>query len=105
KMRPEFLMSRGDSNLSAGELAPPGIYVVVHHDPPHLTPHEILIETPTILPRCKSCFDVRYSFKAPLPPPLEHGDVLRAERDLRSMTEITNRLVAASRKLLDRDER
>ena len=51
------------SNLPAGSLASPGIYIVSHFDPAHATPHEIVIEAEIILPRCKFCSNVRFSWK------------------------------------------
>jgi hypothetical protein len=48
-----------DSNLPAGSLAEPGIYVVSHLGPVHVAPHEVIIRRPMILPtvRYAATFD------------------------------------------------
>jgi hypothetical protein len=61
-----------DSNLSAGSLAEPGIYVVSHRV--HVVPHEVIIRRPMILPHCKVCGDVRFSWKCSLPQDIEESD-------------------------------
>jgi len=49
-------------DLPAGAECPAtGIYVVTHRNPPHALPHEVLIAAPSVLPRCKTCADVRFS--------------------------------------------
>jgi hypothetical protein len=49
-------------DLPAGAQCPAtGIYVVTHRNPPHALPHEVLIAAPSVLPRCKTCADVRFS--------------------------------------------
>jgi hypothetical protein len=101
-MQSELQSHAADSNLPTGELAAPGIYVVAHCDPPHREPHEILIEKEIILPACHLCLDVRFSFKSPIPPRLEHTGSFRMEMDVEAMFESTTRLVADSRRLLDR---
>jgi hypothetical protein len=54
------------SNLPAGAQAPmPGIYVVSHYQPSHAMPHEIMIPTTMILPKCRDCVGVRFSFRSP----------------------------------------
>jgi hypothetical protein len=63
-----------DSNLLAGSLAEPGIYVVSHLDPVHVAPHEVIIRRPRILPRCKTCSNVRFSRKRLLPQDIEESD-------------------------------
>jgi hypothetical protein len=60
------------SNLSAGSLAEPGIYVVSHRV--HVVPHEVIIRRPMILPHCKICGNVRYSWKCSLPQDIEESD-------------------------------
>jgi hypothetical protein len=101
-MRVELSASFGSFSLAQGELAQPGIYVVVHRAPHHRTPHEILIEKPTALPPCNSCLGVRFNFKSQLPVRLEHSGMFRMQLDLDAMVETTNRLIAESRKILSR---
>jgi hypothetical protein len=60
------------SNLSAGSLAEPGIYVVSHRV--HAVPHEVIIRRSMILPHCKICGNVRYSWKCSLPQDIEEND-------------------------------
>ena len=49
-------------DLPAGAECPvTGIYAVTHRNPPHALPHEVLIAAPSVLPRCKTCADVRFS--------------------------------------------
>jgi hypothetical protein len=61
-----------DSNLSAGSLAEPGIYVVSHRV--HAVPHAVFIRRPMILPHCKICGDVRFSWQCSLPQDIEESD-------------------------------
>jgi hypothetical protein len=58
-----------DSNLSAGAWAEPGIYVVSHTV--HAISHEVIISRPMVLPHCKVCGNVRFSWKCSLPQEIE----------------------------------
>jgi hypothetical protein len=58
----ELLTHQKTSDLPAGAECPvTGIYVVTHRNPTHAGPHEVLIATPAVLPRCKICASVRFS--------------------------------------------
>jgi hypothetical protein len=63
-----------DSNLSAGSLAEPGIYVDSHRGPAHVVPYEVIIGRPMILPHGKKCGNVRFSRKCSLPRDIEASD-------------------------------
>ena len=63
-----------DSNLPAGSLAEPGIYVVSHLGPVPVALHEVIIRRPMILPHCKICSNVRFSRKYSLPQDIEESD-------------------------------
>jgi len=67
-----------DSNLPPGtEVRQTGTYVVMHRNPSHAPAHEVLIVTPTILPACNGCADVRFSFKEPIPIAIEHHEFFK----------------------------
>jgi hypothetical protein len=59
--------SRNTSALPAGAYAEPGIYVVVHREPAHIVPHEVMVAEATLLPKCRFCANVRFSLKSPTP--------------------------------------
>jgi hypothetical protein len=66
------------SNLRPGDDVPlAGIYVVSHNQPPHAAPHEVLISKLAILPRCKNCLRVRFSFRCPPTQPIEENEFFR----------------------------
>jgi hypothetical protein len=54
------------SNMRPGDFCASGIYVVSHRNPDHAVPHEILIASDRVLPRCSDCDEVRFSFKCAL---------------------------------------
>ena len=66
-------------NLRPGDFCSPGIYVVNHREPTHKLPHEVLITTEMILPRCKECAEVRFSFKCAPPRRIEECKFLVVE--------------------------
>ena len=63
-------------DLPAGHQAEPGIYVVSHHEPAHIVPHEVLVEEPILLPACRLCANVRYSLKSALPQRINEHQML-----------------------------
>jgi hypothetical protein len=72
------MVARPDSDLPPGTEAPiAGIYVVMHKNPAHALPHEILISAPTVLPECHECNSVRFSLKTPLPTPMEQHEFFK----------------------------
>jgi hypothetical protein len=93
------------SNLRAGSLASPGIYVVSHFDPVHATPHEIVIEMEMTLPRCKLCSDVRFGWKCLPPQKIEENAFFNSElfdlvAHLRSAAVEVKKMAQASRQLI-----
>jgi len=64
-------------NLATGMLAPPGIYVVTHWNPPHTQPHKVRIAAPMVLPECNTCREVRFSRKCDITPPIEESEFFR----------------------------
>lgn len=101
-------------NLPAGTYAQPGIYVVSHHEPAHIPPHEIAVAEPTLLPACRLCADVRFSMKSPMPEsiaenhlfwPVSHQLSVRAREmaaELRALIENSHLRVLESREFLHR---
>jgi hypothetical protein len=61
------------AHLAAGELAPPGIYVVSHFGPAHTVAHEVLVTTWMNLPQCLSCSGIRFSLKCRIPERIEES--------------------------------
>ncbi|HEV3110314.1 MAG TPA: hypothetical protein VGY99_07450 [Candidatus Binataceae bacterium] len=57
--------------IPPGAVAAPGIYVVVHREPAHTTPHEVTISAPIVLPECSDCAGVRFNRKCSSPIPVE----------------------------------
>jgi hypothetical protein len=66
------------ANLSAGTKVPfAGIYLVSHYDPPHASPHEVLISVLEILPECTTCAGVRFSLRSRKTEPIEDNEFFR----------------------------
>jgi hypothetical protein len=97
------------SNLRAGSLASPGIYVVSHFDPAHAIPHEIVIGAEVTLPRCQLCSDVRFSWKCLPPQKIEEIAFFNSEpvdlvAHLRNAAAEVNKMIQASRELIRRSK-
>jgi len=99
----------GRSNLPAGSLASPGIYIVSHIDPIHPTPHEIVIGAEMTLPRCTLCSNVRFGWKCCLPQKIEENAFFNPEpidlaAHVRSVTADVNKMTQTSRQLIRRSK-
>jgi hypothetical protein len=63
------------ANMPAGQEAPAtGIYVVSHKSPAHALPHEVLIHSGMVLPKCRICADVKFSLRAFAPQPIGENE-------------------------------
>jgi hypothetical protein len=65
------------SDLRPGAKVRAGVYVVSHREPAHAQPHQVLIAVPMVLPGCRECNDVRFSFKERLPTPLQEHEFFK----------------------------
>jgi hypothetical protein len=73
-MRIQNAPSDPTKSIRPGAVAPAGIYVVVHREPAHTTPHEVTISAPMILPECNDCMGVHFSRRCSSPVPVGDCD-------------------------------